>query len=76
MSAFVEENQTCPTVAYQLSSVCVPVTVTPFARTGVTVTKCCKKPTVTAGRYICDGIKNGQCVFTVSQDTRHHLFLG
>lgn len=44
MSAFVEENQTCPTVAYQLSSVCVPVTVTPFARTGVTVTKCCKNP--------------------------------
>ena len=31
-------------------------------------TKCCKKPTVTAGRYICDGIKNGQCVFTISQD--------
>ena len=60
MSDFVEETQTCPTVAYQLSSVCVPVTVTPFARTGVTVTKCCKKPTVTAGRYICDGIKNGQ----------------
>ena len=76
MSAFVEENQTCPTVADQLSSVCVPVTVTPFARTGVTVTKWCKKPTVTAGRYICDGIKKGQCVFTVSQDTRHHLFLG
>ena len=68
MSDFVEENQTCPTVAYQLSSVCVPVTVTPFAKAGMTTTKCCKKPTVTAGRYICDGFKNGQCVFTISQD--------
>ncbi len=68
MSDFIDENQTCPTVAYQLSSVCVPVTVTPFAKAGATVTKCCTKPTVTAGRYTCDGIKNGQCVFTISQD--------
>ncbi len=55
-------------MAYQLSSVCVPVTVTPFAKAGTTVTKCCTKPTVTAGENTCSGIKNGQCVFTVSQD--------
>lgn len=63
-----DENQTCPTVAYQLSSVCVPVTVTPFAKAGTTVTKCCTKPTVAAGKYTCNGVKNGQCVFTISQD--------
>lgn len=68
MSDIIDENQTCPTVAYQLSSVCVPVTVTPFAKAGTTVTKCCTKPTVTAGENTCSGIKNGQCVFTVSQD--------
>lgn len=64
----MNENQTCPTVAYQLSSVCVPVTVTPFAQAGTTITKCCTKPTVTAGKYTCNGVKNGQCVFTISQD--------
>lgn len=36
MTEFSNENQTCPTVAYQLSSVCVPVTVTPFAKAGTT----------------------------------------
>lgn len=68
MSDMIVENQTCPTVAYQLSSVCVPVTVTPFAKAGTTVTKCCTKPTVTAGKSTCNGVKNGQCVFTISQD--------
>lgn len=68
MSDYTNENQTCPTVAYQLSSVCVPVTVTPFANAGTTITRCCSKPTVTAGKTICNGVKNGQCVFTVSQD--------
>lgn len=68
MTDFTDENQTCPTVAYQLSSVCVPVTVTPYAKAGSTVTKCCAKPVVAAGKYICDGVKNGQCVFTISQD--------
>lgn len=62
-------SQTCPTVAYQLSSVCVPVTVTPFAKAGVTVTKCCNKPEVTSGRTTCNGVKNGECVFTISQDS-------
>lgn len=33
------ENQTCPAVGYQAASVCVPVTVTPFAEAGKTVTK-------------------------------------
>ena len=37
----VPQEQTCPTYAYQASTVCVPITVTPFARTGDTVTKCC-----------------------------------
>ena len=55
-------------MAYQLSSVCVPVTVTPYAKAGTTITRCCSKPVVTAGKYICDGVKNGQCVFTVSQE--------
>lgn len=62
------EEQTCPTVAYQMSSVCVPVTVTPYAKTGLTVTKCCGNASVTPGRSVCEGIKNGNCVFTISQN--------
>ena len=62
------ENQTCPAVGYQSASICVPVTVTPFAQTGVTVTKCCGTPVVTPGRETCGGVKNGACFFTISQD--------
>ena len=61
-------DQTCPTVGYQSASVCVPVTVTPFAETGATVTKCCGDPVVTSGRTPCGGTKNGTCAFTISQN--------
>jgi hypothetical protein len=61
-------EQTCPAAAYQLLGVCVPVTVTPFANTGATVTKCCGEPSIVEGRNTCDGTKNGTCVFTVTQD--------
>lgn len=62
------QYKTCPTIAYQMSSVCVPVTISPFAKAGVTSTKCCGMPVVTAGKRTCGGIKNGQCVFTISQN--------
>lgn len=62
------ETQACPAVGYQSASICVPVTVTPFAQTGATVTKCCGNPVVTSGRDICGGVRNGACVFTISQD--------
>lgn len=61
-------TQTCPAVGYQSASICVPVTVTPFAQTGSTVTKCCGTPTITQGRDICGGVKGGSCLFTISQD--------
>ena len=62
------EDMTCPAVGYQSVSVCVPITVTPYAKTGATVTKCCGNPVVTPGRNICGGLKNGSCFFTISQD--------
>ena len=67
-SQLLAEEQTCPTVGYQSASICVPVTVTPFAQTGSTVTKCCGTPTITQGRDICGGVKGGSCLFTISQD--------
>lgn len=62
------EDQTCPTVGYQSASICVPVTVTPFAKTGITFTKCCGAPVVTPGKITCEGERNGACTFTIAQD--------
>lgn len=64
----ITENQTCPTVGYQAASVCVPVTITPFANAGATRTKCCGSASVVPGRQACAGVKNGACAFTLSQN--------
>ena len=63
-----EIDQTCPAIGYQSASICVPVTVTPFAKAGTTITKCCGNAVVTPGKVPCEGIKNGACSFTISQD--------
>lgn len=60
-------EQTCPAVGYQRATVCVPVSVEPFAEAGKTVTKCCGAPEVVAGESACKGKKNGVCSFTISQ---------
>lgn len=62
------ENQTCPAVGYQAASICVPVTVTPYAEAGKTITKCCGDPVVVSGNDSCEGVKNGSCSFTISQN--------
>lgn len=62
------ENQTCPAIGYQSASMCVPVTITPYAQTGSTITKCCGNPIVTPGRISCTEERNGSCAFTISQD--------
>lgn len=62
-----DKDMTCPAVGYQKISVCVPVTVTPFANAGKTKTKCCGEPVVTPGDMSCPGKKNGVCTFTISQ---------
>lgn len=67
MNVFVED-QTCPAVGYQSASICVPVTVRPFAKTGTTFTKCCGTPIVVSGAEECDGQIDGSCVFTIRQD--------
>lgn len=64
----LSEVQTCPAVGYQSASICVPVTVTPYAQAGMTTTKCCGNPVVTPGRDVCSGVRNGSCFFTITQD--------
>ncbi|MEG1931037.1 MAG: hypothetical protein RR131_07845 [Anaerovorax sp.] len=68
LSQALTDAQTCPTVGYQSASICVPVTVVPFAKTGTTATKCCGSPVVVPGKNTCGGVKNGTCSFTISQD--------
>jgi hypothetical protein len=60
-------DQPCPAIGYQKVNVCVPVSVTPFAKTGATSTNCCGDPVVTEGDTPCSGVKNGVCNFTISQ---------
>lgn len=60
-------DMTCPAKGFQKISVCVPVTVTPFAIAGKTITKCCGNPDVDPGNTTCPGKKNGSCFFTISQ---------
>ncbi len=59
---------TCSAVGYQPVSVCVPVTVTPFAHRGVPTTYCCGEPTIIPGEELCPGVVNGSCKFTMSQE--------
>ena len=66
--AAVPEPQTCPAFGFQKLSVCVPVTVTPFAKPGATETKCCGDPVVKPGDSTCTGRKNGACNFTITQE--------
>lgn len=63
-----QENATCPAVGYQAVNVNVPVTVTPFAHTGTTTTKCCGMPIVKSGKSTGQGVKNGMCNFTIGQN--------
>jgi hypothetical protein len=67
-TTITDQVGTCPTVGYQSASICVPVTVTPFANAEPTTTKCCGTPVVVPGKIACDGAKNGTCLFTISQD--------
>lgn len=59
---------TCPATGFQKANICVPVTVTPFAHAGATITKCCGEPVVSsAATKTCNGEINGTCNFTIRQ---------
>lgn len=64
------QTGSCLTQSTQQATVCVPVTVTPYAVVGQTQTYCCGEPVVTAGDTVCEGTPSGSCTFTVRQDVR------
>ncbi len=61
------EDENSPAIGYQRADVCAQVTVEPFAKTGITITKCCGDPVVTSGDVPCGGRKDGVCTFTISK---------
>ncbi|WP_033166312.1 hypothetical protein [Clostridium sp. KNHs205] len=60
-------EKTCPTSAFQLATVCVPITVVPYAKAGIPTTTCYGEPYVSPGKKECCGRPNGTCSFTLSQ---------
>lgn len=60
-------EERCDTKAYQSATICVPVTITPFAKVGEILTECCGKPEISHKYGKCKGIENGNCKFTISQ---------
>jgi hypothetical protein len=62
------EDHTCPAIGYQQATVCVPVSVQPFAMAGTPTTFCCGDPIITPGTITCPGTPNGSCIFTITQE--------
>lgn len=61
-------EKTCPASAYQLANVSVPVTVTPFAKTGMPKVTCCGETVITPGKDGgCGRPGSASCSFTISQ---------
>ena len=61
--------ETCPTVGSREATVCLPVTVCPYAVTGPVSVHCCGEAEV-AANCRCKGKVNGTCDFTISQKLR------
>lgn len=60
-------TQGCTQTVFQQATVCVPVTVKPFAIPGEAVTICCDDPVVTNGTSFCTPSGRTECTFTVKQ---------
>lgn len=61
-----DSNESCETVFYQKETVCVPVKVTPFAKSGTAKATCCGEPVVKSGAQ-CSGNQTS-CSFIITQN--------
>lgn len=57
----------CPAVSTQSATVCLPVSLKPYAKTGEINVKCNGAPIVVCGCSVCKGTPEGCCEFTISQ---------
>ncbi len=63
-----QQERIRPRVGYQTSSICVPVTITPFANLGTARTCYCGDPIIVPGTMECSGVVDGTCTFTIAQN--------
>ena len=59
-------TESCESVFYQKESICVPVTVTPYATPGTATATCCGTPVIRPGAT-CEH-KQTSCTFTITQN--------
>ena len=62
-----QNAQACPGVGSQFATVCLPVSIHPYAVTGPTVVNCCGEIQLTPSCSHCRGKVNGCCDFTITQ---------
>lgn len=59
-------EETCPALGSRTATVCLPVSVCPFAKTGRIKIRCCGEAEVSPQCH-CKGKIDGTCDFTISQ---------
>ncbi len=65
-----QKPDTCPSVASQMVTACLPVTISPYSVTAPAMIKCCGKPDIQSSCNRCKGKVNDVCEFTISQKIR------
>ena len=60
-------SSTCPTIGSQSATVCLPVSISPYAVTGPACVKCRGSAVINHTCMDCKGIVNGKCDFVISQ---------
>lgn len=60
----------CDVCAYTTATLCVPVTVKPYAQTGTPITYCVGETIIHQGENVCGGVKDGCCKFTVTKTVK------
>lgn len=60
-------SSTCPTIGSQSATVCLPVSISPYAVTGPACVKCRGSAVINHTCMDCKGKVNGKCDFVISQ---------
>ena len=64
------DHTACPLMGHHEVEICLPITIKPYAKTGPIKTKCCGAAVIRPGVKSCEGIKDGECCFTITQKLR------
>lgn len=68
MSDNITQNEkACPGIGSQLATVCLPVSIQPYAITGPAMVECCGDMILMHSCNHCRGKVDGECDFTITQ---------